>query len=148
MSRDTTFTAEPTRTAALACQSFAGALNAGQLDLATACFALDGCLITPDATAIRGRESIRSVLSQLIARRATIAVEFSSALAAAEVALVHQRWQIRTEGLESVPFVQRTMPTLVLHRIETEWKLAIVAPWGTGERALHTGALSATGATA
>jgi ketosteroid isomerase-like protein len=139
---------EPTRAAALACQAFAGALNAGQLDVATAYFAIDGCLITPDATAVRGRESIRPVLSQMIARRARIAVEFSTALAAGDVALVHRRWRIRSIGEGADPFVQRTNPTLLLRRLEAEWKLAIAAPWGTGERALQARDPSGIGATA
>lgn len=35
-----------------ACPSFTQALSRGDLDSAAACFARDGCLITPDATAV------------------------------------------------------------------------------------------------
>ena len=79
---------------------FAGAISAGDLDAATACFARDGCLITPDATAIYGRERIRPVLLQLIARRTEITVELSHRVGSGEVVLAHERWRVRSGGLE------------------------------------------------
>lgn len=129
--------ATPQRTPALACLTFAATLNNGELDAATSCFAREGCLITPDATAIRGRESIRDILAQLIARRAEIAVELSATLTAGDVALAHERWRICSEGAENVPFVQVSTPTLVLRCIEEDWKLAIAAPWGVRGTAIQ-----------
>jgi uncharacterized protein (TIGR02246 family) len=126
----------PARSPEHACRSFTRALGAGQLEVATACFTRDGCLVTPDATAVRGRESIRDVLAQLIARHTQVAVESSTVLATADVALAHERWTIRSDGAEGASFVQRSAPTLVLRRVEGDWKLAIAAPWSEGERAL------------
>ncbi|MGB7685595.1 MAG: nuclear transport factor 2 family protein, partial [Solirubrobacterales bacterium] len=68
------------------------ALVAGDLDSASACFARDGCLITPDATAIHGRDRIRPVLAQLIAQRIDVAVEGSHVIGGGEVRLVRERW--------------------------------------------------------
>jgi ketosteroid isomerase-like protein len=124
-------------TPGLACLSLTVALNAGELDVATACFARDGCIVTPDATAVRGRPGVREVLGQLLARNSQIHVELSSILVAGKVALGHERWRIRSEGVGSAPFVQTCTPTLLICQIEEEWKLAIVAPWGVGERALQ-----------
>ncbi len=105
-------------------------MSAGELDAAAACFARDGCLITPDATAIHGRESIRRVLAQMIVRRTEIAVELSTAVGAGEVVLIHQRWRIRSGEVEDGRFEQVADAVLILQRVEGEWKLSIAAPWG------------------
>ena len=49
--------------------SFTAALSGGDLHGAAACFTRQGCLITPDGTAVRGRSDIAGVLAQLIASR-------------------------------------------------------------------------------
>jgi uncharacterized protein (TIGR02246 family) len=116
----------------LACPRFAQALNSGDLDGAAACFARDGCLITPDATAIHGREHIRGVLAQMVRRRTEICVELSSSVDAGDVVLVHQRWRIRTGERRRQQFEQIADAVLVLRQIECEWKLSIAAPWGYG----------------
>jgi ketosteroid isomerase-like protein len=113
-----------------ACFAFVHTLNAGDLNRATACFARDACLITPDATAIYGRDRIRPILAQLIARRTEIAVESSTVLTAGDVALARERWAVRSNGVEGSRLEQTFSSTLILKRIEDRWKLAIVAPWG------------------
>jgi ketosteroid isomerase-like protein len=113
-------------------RAFAAAINAADLHVATYCFAKDACLVTPDATSIRGREEIRPILAQLIARRTQIEVLASSLLAAGDVALGSQRWAIRSAGTEGAVFTQDSSPALVLRHLEGAWKLAIAAPWGWG----------------
>jgi ketosteroid isomerase-like protein len=110
--------------------SFAEALSEGDLDAATSCFARDAYLLTPDATAIRGREEIRSILAQLIDRRIQIRVQARKMLTVGEVALGSERWTMRSEGIGGSAFEQTCSPTVVLHRVEGVWKLAIAAPWG------------------
>jgi uncharacterized protein (TIGR02246 family) len=109
---------------------FVAALNAGELEAATSFFSRDACLITPGATAIHGREEIRSLLAQMIARNSRIEIAFSTVLRAGEVALLRQRWTIRSEGAEGARYDQNLNPTLVLRQIEGVWKLAIAMPWG------------------
>lgn len=104
----------------------------GDLDGAASCFARDGCLITPDATAIHGRDQIRDVLAQMVRRRTEIKIEMSSSVDAGEVLLVHQRWRISTGEQLRQRFEQTADAVLVLRRIEEEWKLSIAAPWGYG----------------
>ena len=112
--------------------AFARAINAADLDAATHCFAKDACLITPDATTIRGREGIRPILAQLIARESRIEVQASSLLLAGEVALGSERWVIRSAGAQGAVFAQASNPTMVLPLLEGAWKLVIAAPWGWG----------------
>ncbi|HEU4461361.1 MAG TPA: nuclear transport factor 2 family protein [Solirubrobacterales bacterium] len=113
-----------------ACLSFPQTLSAGDLDAAADCFARDGCLITPDATAIHGRESIRRVLAQMILRHTEIEVELSTAVGAGEVVLIHQRWRIRSGERAGERLEQVADAIMILRRIEGRWKLSIAAPWG------------------
>jgi ketosteroid isomerase-like protein len=122
-------TTEPT-SPARTCLAFVRAVNRGDLEVAAACFARDGCLITPDATAIHGRNHIRPVLAQMVIHRTTISIELNDAIGAGDVVLAQQRWRVRAGGSAGAT-VERTLnPTLVLRRIEEEWKLTIAAPWG------------------
>jgi ketosteroid isomerase-like protein len=114
------------------CPRFAQALSSGDLDAATACFARDGCLVTPDATAIYGRGRIREVLAQMISRRTEIRVELSSSIGLGEVVLLHQRWQIRSSDRSGERLEQTSDAILVVRQIEEAWKLSIAAPWGYG----------------
>lgn len=118
------------RTPSGACPSFAQALNGGDLEAAAACFARDGCLITPDATAIHGRDSVRAVLAQMVVRRTQILVEESSAIRAGQVILARERWRVRAGELEGRPIEQTSSAILILRWIEGNWKLTIAAPWG------------------
>jgi ketosteroid isomerase-like protein len=118
------------------CLFFARALSAGDLDLAAAYFARDACLITPDATAIHGRERIRGVLAQMVLRRTEIRVDLSTTVGTGDVILVHQRWRLRSGEREGERFEQTLHPILVLKLIEGTWKLAIAAPWGWGQQGL------------
>lgn len=113
--------------------ALAAALSAGDLEAASACFARDACLITPDATTIRGRDHIRAILFQLIAMRPTVQVEQRGMLVAGDVALGTESWTIRLNGLDLTPFAQTSDSTAVLRRIEGTWKLLISAPWGWGD---------------
>jgi ketosteroid isomerase-like protein len=117
-----------------ACFAFVNSLNMGDLSQAVACFSRDACLITPDATAIYGRDRIRPILSQLIAKKAEIEVESSTVLTAGDVAMASERWVVSSNGVESSRIEQALNSTLILRRIEETWKLAIVAPWGWARR--------------
>ncbi len=113
--------------------AFTEMLSAGNLAAATACFTRDACLLTQDATAIHTRDAIRPIIAQLIARRARIEVELTNVLTSGDVALARERWTIEIDGVEGSRFDQACTPTMVLRRVEGQWKLALLAPWGWGE---------------
>jgi len=119
----------PTR---MACLSLPQLLSVGDLAGAAGCFARDACLLTPDATAIHGRDGIRPVLAQLIARRLQIEVEAGSVIVAGDAAYANQRWRITALGASESSFEQACSPSLVLRQIEGSWKVAIAALWGWG----------------
>ena len=106
-------------------------LSVGDLDAAGACFARDACLVTPGATAVHGREPIRSLLAQLIARGVKVFVENSTSLRAGPVLFANQRWRLTVPGPDQVAAIEQvTDAVLILRHLEGSWKLAIVAPWG------------------
>jgi ketosteroid isomerase-like protein len=115
-----------------ATRAFAESVTRGDLEAAAGCFAKDACLVTPDATTVRGREDIRPILHQLIAVESQIEVQESSILLAGEIALGNERWAVTTPGSEGRPFTRSLTPTMVLRRLEGCWKLAVAMPWGRG----------------
>jgi ketosteroid isomerase-like protein len=118
----------------IACLSLPKLLSVGDLDSAAACFSRDACLLTPDATAIHGRDHIRPLLAQLIARHVRVEVEQSNLLEAGDVAFARELWRVNAEGSAASRFEDVCTPLLVLNRIEGSWKIAIAALWGWGER--------------
>lgn len=119
--------------------ALATALEEGQLEAAAACFSRDACFLTPDATVIHGRDEIRPILAQLIARRTRIEVLSSSVLVAGEVALASERWRFHSPGEAAGCYEQLTTADLVFRAIEGSWKLAVAAPWGWGWNARRAG---------
>jgi ketosteroid isomerase-like protein len=113
-------------------RALAEAVNAADLYAASDCFVKDACFLTPDATAIRGREEIRPILAQLIARGSQIEVLSSSVLVGGGVALASERWAIRSAAPDGSVFEQQLSPTMVARWVEERWKLAVAAPWGRG----------------
>jgi ketosteroid isomerase-like protein len=105
------------------------ALNTGQLDLATACFARDACLVAPGETAIHGREEIRSLLAQLISSGARSEILLGTVLRAGDVAYARQRWTLSLAGPGGARHSQTLEPRFVLRLLEGEWKVAIAMPW-------------------
>ena len=111
-------------------RALVASISRGDLYAAAHCFAKDACLLTPDATAVRGREEIRSILHQLIVVGAQIEVQESSIVLAGEVALGTERWIVTSAGSEGSPFTRTLNPTMVLRQLEGVWKLAVAMPWG------------------
>jgi ketosteroid isomerase-like protein len=114
-------------------RAFADSVTRGDLEAAAYCFAKDACLVTPDATTVRGRDDIRPILRQLIISGCQIEVQDSSMLLAGEIAFGTERWLLTTPGSEGTPFTRSLAPTMVLRRLEAVWKLAVALPWGRGE---------------
>jgi ketosteroid isomerase-like protein len=66
----------------------------------------------------------------MVLRSTRIAIELSSSVDAGDAVLASQRWRISSGEAGGRRFEQVADALLVLRRIEAEWKLAIVAPWG------------------
>jgi len=111
-------------------RALASSISRGDLDAAAHCFTKDACLITPDSTAVRGREEIKPILHQLIVAGSQIEVLESSIVLAGEVALGNERWQVTSAGSEGAPFTRALTPTMVMRQLEGAWKLAVAMPWG------------------
>jgi ketosteroid isomerase-like protein len=111
------------------CLAFPELLSAGDLAGTVACFARDACFVTPDATAIHGRDHIRPALAQLIACGTRIESELRQVVMAGEIAWARERWTLRVPGAGGAVVELASTPVLVMRRLEDRWKLAILAPW-------------------
>ena len=111
--------------------SFTAALSGGDLHAAVACFTREGCLITPDGTAVHGRDDIAGVLAQLRASRTEIEIDRVVVRRAGDVALASGHVTMRSDGPEGSRFAQACDPMMVIHRVDETWKLAVIAPWGS-----------------
>jgi ketosteroid isomerase-like protein len=113
--------------------AFAAALGEGDHAAATACFARDARLLTPDGTEVAGRERIREVLAQLTTLGSEIHFDSPRVLAVGPVALCSQRWKIGSSATGPEGFEQAFTCTTVLGRSAHtgRWQILIAAPWGT-----------------
>jgi ketosteroid isomerase-like protein len=109
--------------------AFAGAIARKDVTAAAACVSRDACLVTPDATAVCGREAIRPILAQLVAMRLAVRAEMGQLLIAGDIALGRGRWRSRSAEPGHAPYEQDWRSTVVLKRVEREWKLHIAIPW-------------------
>jgi ketosteroid isomerase-like protein len=116
-----------------AAKALSAAINAGDLDRAIECFSVDGAIVTPDATTVHGREKIRPILAQMIARRTSVEAATVGVRMAGSVALVSERWNLRTPGPESAIHESRSDPLLALRLLHDGWKVIHASPWRRGE---------------
>ncbi|MFI5028644.1 MAG: YybH family protein [Solirubrobacterales bacterium] len=114
--------------------SLVATVSDGDAAAAAACFTREGCMITPDGTAVHGRSGIAAILAQMIARRTQIEVEQLVVRPAGDVALATGRLTLHSDGPAGARIEQRCDPTVTLCRVENCWKIAILAPWASNFR--------------
>ncbi|HEX5990625.1 MAG TPA: nuclear transport factor 2 family protein [Solirubrobacterales bacterium] len=111
-----------------ALKAFVGAIEQGNVALAATCVSRDGCLITPDATAINGRDAIRAILNQLVKLRLRVEGNSTHWVVAGDIALGRGVWQSRSEH-NGTELAQQWNATIVLRRRDQAWRIQIIAPW-------------------
>lgn len=114
-------------------RDLAAALGAAELDRALSLFDEDGCFVTPDATAVRGPQGVKAILSQLIAGRVRLRIEPRSTRMAGGLALCGERWTFIYDRGEAAPFVQGSDSMVLLRRSNRVWRLLIAAPWAIAD---------------
>lgn len=122
-------------TALEALDAFVAALNAGDLVRAVARLSREACLVTPDATVIRGRSDVAGALKQFFAIGFRAHLDLRSAIEIGEVVLVSDRWTTRVGGSGSAA-QGSARGTVVLRMLEGRWKILLAAPWGWAEQSL------------
>jgi uncharacterized protein (TIGR02246 family) len=111
---------------------FTQALSSGDPQAAIACFAPDGCLITPDGTAVAGVDRILEVLVQMTVARSRIQFGPPRIIRAGEVALCSQHWTVSLAAAGNPRLEQQFDSTIVLRSAggSGRWRLVIASPWG------------------
>jgi ketosteroid isomerase-like protein len=106
------------------------ALRTGAAADATALFSLHGCFVTPDSTVIHGRSEVRDFLRQLVEMIVELTIEQRTMLTAGDIAVSTVSWSMQVgRGVDAVRRTSRS--TIVLGRIEGDWRIAVVDPWRT-----------------
>jgi ketosteroid isomerase-like protein len=107
------------------------ALRGGDRHAAVSHLARDACFVTPDATVVRGRPDIAEILGQLTSTGMELGVEpLCSALVAGNTAVSPERWTVSSEAEGGERLVQTFLSRSIMVRVEGDWKLLILAPWG------------------
>jgi ketosteroid isomerase-like protein len=112
-----------------AASGFVAALAAGDPETAALCFSHRGCFITPDGTAIHGRERIAAVLAQMVEMWSGVVVELRSVTVAGDVAFCSERWTMRFAAVDAPALTRTSRSALVIGRVGAGWKLMVAAPW-------------------
>lgn len=109
--------------------AFTLAIEAGDLPSASERLSRDACVVTPDGTVISGRDSIRPLIAQLIGGGFRVGSELTSLVLAGDLALARGAWRTLVADASGGPYAQISISTVVLRKVEGEWKLQILAPW-------------------
>lgn len=109
---------------------FALALLEGDADAATAHFASDARLLTPDGTEVAGNSAIAAVLAQLTGPTQRLEIRTGRTLRVEGVALATQYWTRISSAVGVKPFERSSTATLVLGRVQGCWRILIASPWG------------------
>lgn len=121
--------ADPTSGAEAVARSFGQALLAGDADAAGSYFAPDAHILTPDGTAIAGREHVIAMLRQITASDQELEIRVGRTLVAGAVAMATQFWRRSTPEAASPSYASSSVARLVLARSEERWEIAIASPW-------------------
>lgn len=115
-------------------QAFAAAIGRRDVEGALAMWSEDAAILTPDGTALCGRDQIRRALLALIDNGARVRVEIERLHRAGDVALATGSLTLSGEGAAGA-FEQRGESTVVYVRgADGQWRIAIDAPWGLPRR--------------
>jgi ketosteroid isomerase-like protein len=111
--------------------AFARVLLGGDARAAASYFAPSAQLLTPDGTALSGRDSIAELLGQLTsASNQLLEIKTGRTLHVDQVALCTQYWALRSRRGAAVAFKTASTARLVLAQAERRWQILIAAPWG------------------
>ena len=110
-------------------RALTAAISAGDLKQAAECFAEVAAFVTPDGTAVRGREAIITLLAQMVEQKAVIDVEPSGLLTVGDLALLNQRWRMTMRSNSAGTYTQLLTPLLILRQHGSQWKCSLVSPW-------------------
>lgn len=108
---------------------FALALLGGDAAAASAYFAAEARLVTPDGTEVSGPHAIRGVLAQIVSSEVRLEIRLGRTLVNGPVALATQYWR-RTGAAGTEPFERSTLASLVLREEGRRWAILIASPWG------------------
>ena len=112
---------------------FAASLNGGDVDAAIALYEPEAAFAPQPDERVVGLAAIGDALRQFAALKPRLRGEITGVLAAGDVALVHNRWQLEGTQPDGTPVEMRGHSADVLRRAsDGRWRILIDDPWGGG----------------
>ena len=112
---------------------FTTALNSGEVDAAIALYEPEATFAPRPGEEVQGLKEIRSALEQFAALQPRLRGEITKVLAADDVALVQNRWQLDGRNPDGSPIEMGGHSADVLRRApDGSWRILIDNPWGSG----------------
>jgi uncharacterized protein (TIGR02246 family) len=112
---------------------FAVALSRGDVDGAMALYDPEATFAPRPGEVVRGLAAIRGALERFAALKPTLSGEITKVLAAGDVALVMNRWQLEGTQHDGSPLAMGGHSADVVRRgADGSWRVLIDDPWGTG----------------
>lgn len=109
------------------------ALNRGDMEGAIALYEPAATFAPQPGEEVKGREAIRAALDQFIALKPRMEGKITKVLAAGDVALVVNRWQLEGTRADGAPVEMGGHSADVLRRApDGDWRILIDDPWGGG----------------
>jgi uncharacterized protein (TIGR02246 family) len=114
-----------------AIQLFSDRLNSGDLEGALALYAPDASFAPEPGQQVSGERAIRGALQGFFALDPTIEGEIQSVLRSDDLALVHNRWELRgREPDGEVVRMEGTSADVLRRDPDGSWRILIDNPWG------------------
>ena len=112
---------------------FAASLNGGDVDAAIALYEPEAAFAPQPGERVVGLAAIGDALRQFAALKPRLHGEITGVLAAGDVALVHNRWQLEGTQPDGTLVEMRGHSADVLRRAaDGRWRILIDDPWGGG----------------
>jgi uncharacterized protein (TIGR02246 family) len=109
-------------------ESFAAAINAGDVEGAIDLWSEDAAIVRPDGEMVRGREAVAGVLRALIGNGTNVQIEVKRLFVAGDAALATGILRLSVPGHE--PYEDDSSIVLYTRGQDGAWRVAIDAPWG------------------
>lgn len=111
--------------------SFADALNKGNVGYLLSRYEADACFVSQSGEIVKGLENIRQILQKFIDMKSKIETSVKKVINAGDIALVFSEWSLGSIGPDGKVVSVRGKATDVLRQqSDGTWRIVIDSPWG------------------
>jgi len=120
----------PTDTPGVLADTFAAAINAGDVATAVELWIDDATIVQPDGSALHGKAIVAAALQTLVDNGVQMQIDIANVFVAGDVAMVVGALTLSGTNGEREPYTQRSNSVVIYRRGPGGWRIAIDTPWG------------------